>query len=135
MSFPVEAGKHTFRWEYIKDEDTSEGKDAAWLDEISFPMIAFPCPPRPTEAIPLDPPDWRLGVPLEDTVPGNSFTRGTILVQTEPVEVPREYTVRVPKEGADLLAVIVRAQDGGNLDLYGRAGKPVEVPPDVLRIS
>ncbi len=138
-SFPLEAGRHTFRWEYIKDEDTSEGKDAAWLDEISFPTIAFPCPPRPTEEVPLDPrpepPSWELGVPRADTVPANSFTRGTILVQTEPVEVPREYTVQVPKEGADLLAVIVRAQAGGNLDLYGRAGKPVEVPPDVRRIS
>jgi hypothetical protein len=35
--FPVEAGNHTFTWEYIKDEEDHSGLDAAWLDYIIFP--------------------------------------------------------------------------------------------------
>ncbi|MBN1338772.1 MAG: T9SS type A sorting domain-containing protein [Bacteroidales bacterium] len=38
--FPVSSGPHEFRWVYYKDMFVSEGKDAAWLDDIIFP----PCP-------------------------------------------------------------------------------------------
>jgi hypothetical protein len=67
-------------------------------------------------------------------VAGNSFTRGIVTVEGKEVEVPREYSVQVPKEGADLLAVILKSGSGGNLDLYGRARYPVEVPPEVVRV-
>lgn len=35
--YPVSAGEHTFRWEYLKDGATSAGQDAAWVDFIVFP--------------------------------------------------------------------------------------------------
>ena len=35
--FSVTTGVHTFRWEYLKDNDISEGSDAVWLDDIFFP--------------------------------------------------------------------------------------------------
>ncbi len=35
--YPVTAGQHTFRWEYLKDGTTSSGEDAAWVDFIVFP--------------------------------------------------------------------------------------------------
>lgn len=34
VSFPVDAGKHTLSWEYIKDGFLSEGRDAVWIDDI-----------------------------------------------------------------------------------------------------
>jgi PKD repeat protein len=33
----VTAGIHTFRWEYSKDGNLSQGSDAVWLDDIFFP--------------------------------------------------------------------------------------------------
>ncbi len=38
VSFPVPAGMHTLRWEYVKDEGMSIGYDAAWIDFIEFPV-------------------------------------------------------------------------------------------------
>ncbi len=37
--FPVTAGDHTFMWQYTKDVSLSMGSDAAWLDDITFPLI------------------------------------------------------------------------------------------------
>jgi hypothetical protein len=37
MAFPVMAGAHTFKWEYLKDGSGSSGSDAAWVDFIVFP--------------------------------------------------------------------------------------------------
>jgi hypothetical protein len=37
VSYPVKAGQHTFKWEYLKDAATSTGQDAAWVDFIVFP--------------------------------------------------------------------------------------------------
>jgi hypothetical protein len=38
VSFPVPAGMHTARWEYVKDEGLSIGYDAAWIDFVEFPI-------------------------------------------------------------------------------------------------
>jgi len=38
VSFPVPAGTHTVRWEYVKDEGFSVGYDAAWIDFVEFPI-------------------------------------------------------------------------------------------------
>ncbi len=37
QSFPVNAGKHTFRWTYTKDESGNSGLDKCWLDHIVLP--------------------------------------------------------------------------------------------------
>lgn len=37
FTFPVSAGEHTFKWEYIKDATGTSGLDAAWLDFIILP--------------------------------------------------------------------------------------------------
>ena len=39
-AFDVSAGRHTFRWIYMKDSSGSYGKDACWLDDIQFPAAA-----------------------------------------------------------------------------------------------
>jgi len=39
-SFPVAAGNHTFKWEYMKDGSQASGSDCAWLDYIVFPAVA-----------------------------------------------------------------------------------------------
>lgn len=36
-SYPVTAGNHTFKWEYMKDGSSVGGQDAAWIDFIVFP--------------------------------------------------------------------------------------------------
>lgn len=37
LAYPVMAGPHTFKWEYVKNSQTSTGTDAAWVDFIVFP--------------------------------------------------------------------------------------------------
>lgn len=37
VSFPIEAGPHTFRWEYEKDGALSSGKDTVYLDDVRVP--------------------------------------------------------------------------------------------------
>lgn len=34
--FPVPAGVHTLNWSYVNDGSVSAGKDAGWLDEVTF---------------------------------------------------------------------------------------------------
>ncbi len=37
FTYPVTAGSHTLKWTYVKDPNTSNGNDCAWLDNIVFP--------------------------------------------------------------------------------------------------
>jgi len=37
-SFPVDEGTRTFAWTYSKDGSASAGDDAAWIDDIVFPL-------------------------------------------------------------------------------------------------
>jgi len=36
-AFPVMAGLHIFKWEYVKDAQISQGDDHVWVDYIEFP--------------------------------------------------------------------------------------------------
>lgn len=36
-TYPVDAGFYTLKWEYYKDGSLSNGSDAAWIDNITFP--------------------------------------------------------------------------------------------------
>ncbi|PKN80791.1 MAG: Gingipain R [Candidatus Cloacimonetes bacterium HGW-Cloacimonetes-1] len=38
FSYPVTVGQRTFKWTYSKDGSLSSGSDAAWIDDIVFPM-------------------------------------------------------------------------------------------------
>jgi hypothetical protein len=38
VSFPVSGGRTTFEWRYSKDSSGSSGQDAAWIDDIEFPI-------------------------------------------------------------------------------------------------
>jgi hypothetical protein len=40
VSFPVNAGNHTFKWTYKKDQSATGGQDAAFIDDILFPSGA-----------------------------------------------------------------------------------------------
>ncbi|GEM_PF-3747443 len=136
--FPVSAGEHTFQWIYIKDVDTSVGGDAAWLDDIRFPPLDLELPAAipPVAEVALT---GLLGRPQTGSVKAGSFTRGTLTVETpegatEEREALLEYSVTVPEEGAQILAVLLESEDGGNLDLYGKAGVPVLAPPESFRV-
>ena len=39
VSFPVNTGINTFKWEYEKDASWDDGQDGAWIDYIVFPPI------------------------------------------------------------------------------------------------
>ena len=41
-SYDIGVGQHTFKWIYSKDGSVSVGSDAAWVDYIVFPPMAFP---------------------------------------------------------------------------------------------
>ncbi|MCD4735402.1 MAG: hypothetical protein K8R53_05130, partial [Bacteroidales bacterium] len=38
-SYPVTAGEHTFKWIYVKDQNTASGSDCGWVDMIEFPDV------------------------------------------------------------------------------------------------
>lgn len=42
VTFPVRSGRRTFEWTYSKDDSSSDGADAAWIDDIEFP-VRGPC--------------------------------------------------------------------------------------------
>jgi hypothetical protein len=42
VTYPVTAGNHTFKWEYIKNDEKSSGADAAFVDYIVLPQLAMP---------------------------------------------------------------------------------------------
>ncbi len=44
-SYAIEPGIHTFRWMYMKDAANSDGEDAVWIDNVTFPELAPPPPP------------------------------------------------------------------------------------------
>ncbi len=37
LTYPVNAGTNTYKWEYVKDSMVSSGDDCAWIDDIIFP--------------------------------------------------------------------------------------------------
>ncbi len=38
-TFPVSAGKHSFKWLFIKDHAVTSGSDAVWIDFVVFPPL------------------------------------------------------------------------------------------------
>jgi len=139
--FSVRAGEHTFQWVYIKDVDTSVGEDASWLDDIRFPPLDIELPPEFLPLVVAEVPlTEKLGQPQTGSVQAGSFTRGIVTTEAEDgtlqeTETLLEFSVRVPAEGAQILAVLLESKDGGNLDLYGKAGSPVLAPPESFRVT
>lgn len=50
-SFPVEAGIHTYKFEYSKDRSVDEGSDCAWIDNIVFPGMGRMAPQDTTDDV------------------------------------------------------------------------------------
>ena len=40
VSVPITAGTHTLTWSYVKDANTIEGSDAAWIDKLVLPQTS-----------------------------------------------------------------------------------------------
>lgn len=40
VSVPITAGAHTLTWSYVKDANTIEGSDAAWIDKLVLPQTS-----------------------------------------------------------------------------------------------
>jgi hypothetical protein len=58
VSYPVNAGVHTFKWQYVKDGSQAAGSDCGWIDFIVFPASTIPIEIA-TEYVP----DWTIGMP------------------------------------------------------------------------
>jgi len=41
VSYLIQVGTHTFKWQYSKDESFTSGDDCAWVDFIVFPVAVF----------------------------------------------------------------------------------------------
>jgi hypothetical protein len=39
-TYPITAGVHTVKWDYVKDISVSEGSDCAWIDNITLPDLS-----------------------------------------------------------------------------------------------
>ena len=66
VRFPLAAGPHNLRWEYIKDGSGAAGRDTAYLDDIAFP---------PTAAFA---PSAMVRVPAGSFWMGDSFSEGSL---------------------------------------------------------
>ena len=101
VSFPVEAGTHTFSWTYWKDYSISTGLDTALLDDVVFP------PPIQQE-------DWyavtflgtQTALRLETHTPGDD--------SEEPANVLDMQIELYDSTGSTLLATSVPRPDGRN---------------------
>lgn len=40
----LDAGRHTLRWRYVKDESGSAGNDCAWIDDVRLPLAWWDAP-------------------------------------------------------------------------------------------
>ncbi len=69
VSYQVAAGEHKFKWEYMKDINTSNGSDCAWLDYIILPMTSVPIQ-IVTETLP----DWTMGYSYSQQLEANGGT-------------------------------------------------------------
>ena len=38
-TYSISPGTHQFKWEYAKDFSVSSGADAAWIDDVVFPIV------------------------------------------------------------------------------------------------
>ena len=108
----VPAGEHTFRWVYVKDESDDYGLDAFQLDIVQFEGVE-----PPYSYIPLTP----------DVL--TSGTIGPLEIQTPGSET--QYGIEVD-EGVRILAIGLRSETGGNLDLHIRFRRPVERSNNVV---
>jgi hypothetical protein len=48
VSVPITAGTHILTWSYVKDENTIEGLDAAWIDKLVLPLVGSTPPTSAT---------------------------------------------------------------------------------------
>ena len=39
-NYSISPGTHQFKWEYAKDFSVSSGADAAWIDDVVFPIVS-----------------------------------------------------------------------------------------------
>jgi subtilisin family serine protease len=90
-TYPVSSGLHTFEWRYDKDGSVSTGSDAAWVDFINFPTVAFP----EIDVVPGS---------LEETLPPDQSVGRTLTINNTG-EAPLDYSVEIlgaPAPGRDM---------------------------------
>ncbi len=135
VSFQVDEGTRTFEWTYSKDDSVSDGDDAAWIDDIVFPLkINPPIGPEP----PDDPntPDG-FDLYLDDIAPGiiesNYITKGLLDYYSEDNPASGDYCIHWT--GADLSNMIsfrfspvkdlsVLVDEGFAIDFWVRCDSP-----------
>jgi hypothetical protein len=77
--YPVTAGEHTFKWEYYKDSNVSNGMDCAWVDYIVFPPVYI--------AVSIDEPAEDLNVNIYPNPASGSFQLEFFLDGTSDIKI------------------------------------------------
>ncbi|MCB5253416.1 MAG: C25 family cysteine peptidase [Candidatus Cloacimonadaceae bacterium] len=92
VSYMVQPGTNTYRWEYVKDGSVSEGSDCVWLDEVSFPASTIETG-TPTILIDRDILDFgNVDIGAEDYLPITISNMGDVSMLGS-LQVPEPYTL------------------------------------------
>jgi hypothetical protein len=98
VSYMVQSGTNTYRWEYSKDGSVSEGMDGVWIDEVVFPAdaVATGTPTILIDQVALDFGNVEVGLeaslPLMISNVGDASMLGYI-------QVPQPYTLDANADG------------------------------------
>lgn len=101
FSYPVTAGEHTFKWEYKKDNASSNGSDCAWIDYIDIPAAPITTPVLSIE-------QQEISVQID----ANSTTTGILSLKNIGQGI-LDYTVEVENTSENSWLTI--AENNGNL--------------------
>jgi M6 family metalloprotease-like protein len=113
VSYSIPAGRHTFRWNYEKDDSYATGEDAAWIDGVSLP-------PTTQEIVVQNP----SGVSLESGVSKFGFPDHDMGFVTK----PRTFTIK-NTGGADLFGIkINKVGENSSEFVVASLGKTVLAP-------
>lgn len=97
VSYMVQAGTNTYRWEFSKDFSVSDGLDGVWIDEVVFPAdeIQTGSPELLVDPLSLDFGNVEIGseasLPLTISNIGNASMIGYL-------QVPQPYTLQLEAE-------------------------------------
>lgn len=92
--YPITAGEHTLRWDYVKDPTLSAGLDAAFLDNVNLPF----------------------GLPVDETTPAvlqiMRLPDGSLLLEVHG-QIDREYLIQATSDFSAWQTIATRVAAGG----------------------
>jgi hypothetical protein len=121
VSYPVTAGSHTFRWDYVKDDLQSENADAVWVDFVELPAsnlstsVAETQQPKGSLSVYPNPANGEVTI-LVDTKTNKAATLQIYnsvgqIVLTETIPAGQKiYNTNVAGYAAGLYTIVIRSE-------------------------